>query len=89
MVEGAVIDIARERDQALHRLQVVAAELRAHEQAVRAGIGSPRRPAGEDLRRHLRHASGRGGEGNTSTVRRGLEPITPVGANRNQRGRGL
>ena len=31
MAEGAVIgNVARERDQALHRLQVLAAEIRAH-----------------------------------------------------------
>lgn len=48
MAEGAVIDnVARERDQALHRLQVLAAEIRAHEQAVRHNIVSHWRPADE------------------------------------------
>ena len=41
MSEGAVIDIAPERDQALHRLQVLAAEIRAHEQTVRHKTVSP------------------------------------------------
>jgi len=47
MTEGAVIDIARERDQALYRLKVIAAEIRAHEQTVRPGIGAARRLAEE------------------------------------------
>jgi hypothetical protein len=54
VAEGAAIDIARVRDQALHRLQVVAAEMRAHEQTVPQRIGSPRRPADE------RNEKGRG-----------------------------
>jgi hypothetical protein len=38
MTEGAVMDnVARERDQGLHRLQVLAAEIRAHEQTMRDG----------------------------------------------------
>lgn len=54
MAEGAVIDIARERDQALNRLQVVAAEVRAHEQTVRHSIGAVRRLANQ------RNEKGRG-----------------------------
>ena len=54
MAEGAVIDIARERDQALNRLQVRAAGIRAHEQTVRHSLGSPRRLANE------RNEKGRG-----------------------------
>ena len=46
MAEGAVIgNVARERDQALDRLQVLAAETRAHEQTDRHKIVSPWRPA--------------------------------------------
>ncbi len=66
MAEGAVIHIARERDQALHRLQVLAAEIRAHEQTVRHDIVSPRRPVDERLYRRLRQVNGGsddGGEG--------------------------
>jgi hypothetical protein len=41
MAEGVVIgNIARERDQALHRLQVVAAEIRAHGPLACEGAGS-------------------------------------------------
>ena len=47
MAEGAVIDIARERDQALYRHQVIATELRAHEQTVRHSVGAARRFAEE------------------------------------------
>ena len=55
MAEGAVrIDIARERDQALYRLQVIAAEIRAHEQTVRHSVGAARRLAEE------RNEKGRG-----------------------------
>jgi hypothetical protein len=54
MAEGAVIDIARERDQALYRLQVIAAEIRAREQTVRHSIGAARRLAEE------RNEKGRG-----------------------------
>jgi hypothetical protein len=45
MVEGALIDDAREHGQALHRVQVIAAEIRAYEQTLRCEIGSPRRSA--------------------------------------------
>ena len=41
MVEGAVIgNVAREREQALHRLQVVATEIRAHAPPACEGAGS-------------------------------------------------
>jgi hypothetical protein len=41
VAEGAVIgNVARERDQALHRLQVVAAEIRAHGPLACEGAGS-------------------------------------------------
>ncbi len=64
MVEGAVIEIARECDQALHRLQVTAAEIRAHEQAVRPNAGHPRRSADERLHNRLRHDNGDDGSEN-------------------------
>ena len=58
MVEGAVIgNVARERDQALHR-QVLAAEIRAHEQTVRHNSVSPWRRADERLYRRLRQVIG-------------------------------
>ena len=44
MDSGAVTGTARERDQALRRLQVLAAEIRAHEQKMRANLVSPPRP---------------------------------------------
>jgi hypothetical protein len=41
MIEGAVMEnIARERDQALHRLQALAAEIRAHGPVACEGAGS-------------------------------------------------
>jgi hypothetical protein len=46
-MSGAVTQIARERDQALARIQALAAEIRAHEQTLRRSIASPRRPAGQ------------------------------------------
>ena len=46
MKEGASREIARERDLALRDLQVLAAEIRAHEQAMRLGIRRSR-PAAE------------------------------------------
>jgi hypothetical protein len=58
MAEGAGIDIARERDRAFHRLQVLAAEIRAHEQTMRRSIASLRRPADERLYRRLRQVNG-------------------------------
>jgi hypothetical protein len=55
---GAVTEIARERDQALVRLQVLAAEIRAHRQTMRHSIASRRRPADEALYRRLRQVNG-------------------------------
>jgi hypothetical protein len=70
MAEGAVIDnVARERDQALHRLQVLAAEIRAHEQTVRHNIVSPWRPADERLYRRLRQVIGGSDAGRIRGVR--------------------
>jgi hypothetical protein len=46
-MSGAVSQIARERDQALARIQALAAEMRAHEQILRRSIASPRRLAGQ------------------------------------------
>ena len=62
MGEGAVTDTARERDRALRRLQVLAAEIRAHERTMRRNIGSRRRPADERLYRRLRRVYGGGGD---------------------------
>jgi hypothetical protein len=58
MAEGAVIDVARERDQALNGIRVLAAEIRAHEQTMRRGIASRRRPATDRLYRPLRQVNG-------------------------------
>ncbi len=72
MSEGAVIDnVARERDQALHRLQVLAAEIRTHEQTVRHNIVSPRRPADERLYRRLRQVNGGSDDRRIRGVREG------------------
>jgi hypothetical protein len=60
MAEGAVIHIARERDLALGQVKVLAAETRAHEQAVRDNLASPWRPADERLYRRLRQVNGAG-----------------------------
>jgi hypothetical protein len=70
MAEGAVIDnVARERDQALDRLQVPAAETRAHEHTVRHRIVSPWRPADERLYRRLRQGIGGSDDGRVGGVR--------------------
>lgn len=89
-MEGAVIRPAREHDQALHRLQVLVAEKRAHEQTVRHNTVSPRRPAAERLSHRLRQVNGGsddGGEGAGRGARRGLQPIAREGAGSNK-GRG-
>ena len=57
MAEGAVTDIARERDRALARLRVLAAEIRAHEETMRGNLASPRRSADERLYRRLRQVN--------------------------------
>ena len=69
MSEGAVIDTARERDQALHRLQVLAAEIRAHEQTMRHNLASRRRLADESLYRRLRQVNGGSDDRRTHSVR--------------------
>jgi hypothetical protein len=57
MTTGAVTDISRERDWALRRLQVPAAEIRAHEQTTRRNLAwSPR--VDERLHRRLRQVNG-------------------------------
>jgi hypothetical protein len=87
---GAVIEIARERDQALARLQALAAEIRAHEQVMRRSIASPRRPADETLYRRLRHVNGgsdRVGTGGTRPI--GWRPSrAPDGADAIRKGPG-
>ena len=50
--------VTRERDQTLEGLRSLAAELRAHEQAVRGHIVSARRAAAERLYRRLHHING-------------------------------
>jgi hypothetical protein len=65
---GAVTDVALERDRALHRLQVLAAEIRVHEQAMRRSIGSRRRPADERLYRRLRQVNGATHDGEKEVV---------------------
>jgi len=57
MAERVTADLARERDRALRRLQVLAAEIRVHEDAMRRQIASPLRPADERLYRRLRQVS--------------------------------
>lgn len=57
MAEGVITDLARERDRALRRLQVLAAEIRVHEDATRGQIASPLRPADERLYRRLRQVN--------------------------------
>jgi hypothetical protein len=70
MVEGAVTgNAARERDQALHRLQVLAAEIRAHEHTVRHKIVSPWRPADERHYRRLLQVIGGSDDGRIRSVR--------------------
>lgn len=59
MKEGASREIARERDLALRDLQVLAAEIRAHEQAMRLGIRLRSRPAAERPSARAPHGFGR------------------------------
>jgi hypothetical protein len=58
MTTGAVTVITRERDRALKRLQVLAAEIRAHEQTMRRAIVPRERPADTRLYRRLRQVNG-------------------------------
>jgi hypothetical protein len=58
MATGATMRIARERDQALDRLQALAAEIRAHEQKMRANLVSRPRSADARLYRRLRQVNG-------------------------------
>jgi hypothetical protein len=69
MAEGAVIDNVARDDQALHHRQVLAAEIRAHEQTVRHNIVSPWRPADERLYRCLCQVIGGSDHGRTRGVR--------------------
>jgi hypothetical protein len=83
---GAVIDIARERDQALARLQALAAEIRAHEQGVRRSSALPR-SADDSLYRRLHQVSGGVGTGGTRPV--GWKPSpAPEGADSTRNGGG-
>jgi hypothetical protein len=59
MADAAMTDVARERDSAMQRFQVLAAEIRAHEEAVRRSIASPKRPADDRLYRALRRVKSR------------------------------
>lgn len=84
---GAVTEIARERDQALARLQALAAEIRAHEQTMRRSIASPRRPADETLHRRLRQVSGASEGVDARPI--GWRPSRmPTGADSIRKGRG-
>ena len=58
MTVGAVSDVARERDLVLRRFQVLAAEVRTHEQATRLNLVAFPRPADERLYRRLRQING-------------------------------
>jgi len=60
MTMGAATEVVLERDRALHRLQVLAAEIRAHEETTRRNLASPGRPANERFYRRLRQVSGGG-----------------------------
>jgi hypothetical protein len=60
---GAVTQTERERDRALHRIQVLAAEIRAHEQATRRLIASPGRSLDDRLYRRLRQINGGSDDG--------------------------
>ncbi len=62
------MDIARADDRALRRLQVLAAEIRAHEQGTRHNLASPRRPADERLYRRLRQVNGGSHDGGEEDV---------------------
>jgi hypothetical protein len=93
MVEGAVIEnVARERDQALGRLQVLAAEIRAHEQTVGRSIMSCR-PADERFTPRLRQGGsddedkkGRQRGAGRPCVDRGLQRTAHQGPRSNQTG---
>jgi hypothetical protein len=54
MADAATADVARERDSAMKRFQILAAEIRAHEDAMRRSITSRKRPADDRLYRALR-----------------------------------
>src|SRR5262245_12577851 len=56
VVKEAVTDTVRERDEALRRLEVLAAEIRAHEDAMRRSVLSTR-AADERLYRRLRQVN--------------------------------
>jgi hypothetical protein len=60
---GAVTQIERERDRALRRIKVLAAEIRAHEQATGRFL-APRRQADDRLYRRLREINGGRDDGN-------------------------
>lgn len=58
MNAGALTDVGHQRDRALSRLQVLAAEIRAHEQSTRRDIGLRPRPADVRLYLRLRQVNG-------------------------------
>jgi hypothetical protein len=92
VAEGAHIDIARERDQALGRLRVLAAEIRVHEQSMRRSITSRSRPADERLYRRLRQVNGGSDDEGNAGIRggrQGPQPIVRQGAGPTPKGRGL
>jgi hypothetical protein len=75
---GAVTQTERERDRALHRIQVLAAEIRAHEEAARRDLALPRRHLDDRLYRRLRQINGGSddvGEGDGLASRRGSPRI--------------
>jgi hypothetical protein len=57
MADAAMADVARERDSARQRLQILAAEIRAHENSMRRSIASRKRPADDRLYRALRRVN--------------------------------
>jgi hypothetical protein len=57
MADAAMTDVARERDSAMQRFQILAAEIRAHEEAMRRSIASRKRPADDRLYRALRRVN--------------------------------
>ena len=57
MPDVATKEVARERDSAMQRFQILAAEIRAHEDAMRRSIVSRKRPADDRLYRALRRVN--------------------------------
>ena len=57
MADAAVADVVRDRDRTRRRLEILAAEIRAHEEAMRRSVIRRSRPADERLYRALRRVN--------------------------------